>query len=173
MGAPVERIVAAGGPGDPLLAALRDGVYRGPGAAWSDAFERLYHEAVGRHPLETLRAARAFAAAGCVDLPPRSRAMLAGVLGGAAVDRARAAAVLVSAQNSCGETLDATTAALAAAARTEERPDEGAPVIVPILSATAPAIFAGAGEERCSRMPADAEALKVYLRDFTGLSRAA
>ena len=192
MGAPVERIVVATNGNDILARAFETGRYaRGAARATQSPamdiqvasnFERLYFEAVGRDPLETARAFRAFAETGAVDLPPAALAAMRAVFAGVAVDEDETARTMLSVLNETGQLIDPHTAVAVAAAR------RSAPAATPlvVLSTAHPAKFPDAVHgatgvrpeppaqaaglmtrpERFDRLPADAESVKAYVRAF-------
>lgn len=128
MGLPVERIILGVNANDILARALADGRYqRGAVTATSSPamdvqaasnFERYYFESVGRDPVETTRAFETFAAAGAIDIPPKSLAAMRELMAGAAVSEDEVARTMLATLNETGELVDPHTAVgLAAAAR--------------------------------------------------------
>ena len=194
MGLPIARVVAATNANDILARAFEDGRYaRGDVAATQSPamdiqvasnFERLYFEAVGRDGVETGRAFRAFATTGTLDIPPSALAIMRELFQGASVSEADTAKTMLSTLNETGEVIDPHTAVGVAAAARLRLADPTTPVIV--LSTAHPAKFpeavaAAAGltpatprstpdlstrPERFDRLPADAEAVKAYIRVF-------
>jgi threonine synthase len=192
MGLPIERIVVATNGNDILARALQGGRYeRGVARATQSPamdiqvasnFERLYFEAVGREPKETARAFRAFAATGAIELPPSAAAFMRETFSGDAVDEDETERTMRSTLGETGELIDPHTAVGLAAARRAERTT--APLVV--LSTAHPAKFPDAVRaatgvepdmpaqaaglfdrpERIDRLPAEAQAVKLYVREF-------
>ena len=189
MGLAAQVVLAAAAP-SPFAAMFgQGGFHAAPGATPAALLERIYFEAVDREALETARAMTAVSELGGFDLAPRARAALAG-LAGAEVDAVEAARAMVEIRNGAGEFVSPETALVAAAAR-RLAPEGATPLIVPelahpglvaspVLAALgeappAPRRRAGAEAEPVpiERLPADLFALKAWVRDFAGLSRAA
>jgi hypothetical protein len=84
---------------------------------WSAAFERLYFEAAERHLVETGRAARAYAEAGHIDLPPGVRRRMGKAVRSTLVDEGEVLGVIMAARNVAGERLDRSSAAVLPSAR--------------------------------------------------------
>ncbi|MFZ5671220.1 MAG: threonine synthase [Pseudomonadota bacterium] len=194
MGLPVARILTATNSNDIVARAFEDGRYaRGVvHATQSPAmdiqvasnFERLYFEAVRRDGVETGRAFRAFAETGFIDLPPQALTAMRETFAGAAVAEDDTARTILATLNETGELIDPHTAVAVAAARRATLPDPRTPLA--ILSTAHPAKFpeavaAAAGRvaeapaaaaglfglaERFDRLPADADAVKAYVRAF-------
>jgi threonine synthase len=192
MGLPVKRIMAATNANDILARAFEEGRYaRGEVAATiapamdiqsASNFERLYFEAVRRDPVETARAFQHFAQAGAIDLPPQAHAAMRELFRGASVTEDEIRRTILSTLNETGELIDPHTAVGVAALRRADGLE--APTIV--LSTAHPAKFpddvkAAAGvapelprgsvslakrSERYDRLPADADAIKAYVRAF-------
>jgi threonine synthase len=190
MGLSVQRIALAGGEISPFARMFAEGRFHAaPGAAPPAGLERLYFEAVDREALETTRAMAAVGELGGFDLPPRARAALAGIAG-VEIDAVETARSLVQLRNASGEFVSPGTAAAAAAAR-RVATDAAIPVIVPALAhpgLVGKPVVAALGEAppaprrppgqaadgaRIERLPADLFALKAWVRDTAGLSRAA
>ena len=192
MGLPVAEIVVATNSNDILSRALTEGRYaRGEAVATQSPamdiqiasnFERLYFEAVGRDAPATAEAFETFAATGAVDLPDGARAYMAGRFSGQSVSEAETSATMRDIFEATGELVDPHTAVgLAAAARL---PDQGGPIVT--LATASPAKFpeavpegvpmAGAIHpraeallalpERMTRIAADADAVKAFVREF-------
>jgi threonine synthase len=192
MGLPIARVIAATNSNDILARALTTGRYsRGAAVATQSPamdiqiasnFERLYFEAVGRDAAATAQAFRTFAAEGAVDLPEAARAFMGARFRGEAVSEAQTTATIRDIWNTTGELVDPHTAVgLAAAAR---MPRGGAPVVT--LSTASPAKFPEAVPdgvpataalhpraeallalpERMTRIAADADAVKAFVREF-------
>lgn len=188
MGLPA-RVVLAGEPGSPLAGMLADGRVRVPvGTAPTAELERLYFDAIDREAVETARAMAAVPGLGGFDLPPRARAALAGLMG-AEVDAVDAARSQLELRNASGVFAAPETAAVVAAAR-RLADDAAGPVILPALAH--PGLYAGAIERvpgeappalrgpapaapgrAIERIACDLFALKAWVRDTAGLSRAA
>ncbi len=193
MGLPVARITVATNSNDIMARAFEEGRYaRGVVAATQSPamdiqiasnFERLYFESVRRDGVETDRAFRAFTGTGSLDLPPIALTMMRETFRGVSVSEEDTARTILATLNETGEIIDPHTAvALAAANRSPSVGD--APVIV--LSTAHPAKFPEAVEaatgllpavpaaarglagksERFDRLPADADAIKAYVREF-------
>jgi threonine synthase len=194
MGLPIEKILVATNSNDIVSRAISDGHYgRGPVQATqspamdiqiSSNFERLYYEATDREALETARAFTAFAQSGAIGIPPKAAAVMRQLFAGAAVSEADTSRTIVATLNETGEIIDPHTAVAMTAARRQAVKPGGAPMVV--LSTAHPAKFPEAIEaaagvspvlppaskaiaekaERFDRLPADAEAVKAYLRAF-------
>jgi len=193
MGLPIARIVVATNSNDIMARAFEEGRYaRGVVAATQSPamdiqiasnFERLYFESVRRDGLETSRAFRAFGEIGVMDLPPVALASMKELFSGASVSEEDTARTILSTLNETGEVIDPHTAVAVAAANRGGLPP-ATPVVV--LSTAHPAKFPEAVEaaagmtpdvpgaarglaakrELFDRLPADAEAIKTYIRDF-------
>jgi len=196
MGLPIERIIVATNGNDILARTLGKGRYeRGQVLATQSPamdiqiasnFERLYFESAERDGLETGRAFRAFAETGGIDVPPASLAMMKELFVGASVNEAETARTILSTYNETGELIDPHTAVAMAAARRIGPVRPGQPMIT--LSTAHPAKFPEAVEaaagvtpalprmaadhsarpEKFDHLPADAEAVKAYVRAFAG-----
>ena len=196
MGLLIEQIIVATNSNDYLSRALKDGQYaRGEVAAkispamdiqFASNFERLYFEAVKRESTETSRAFRAFAEAGAITIPPGAHAQMKGLFSGVAVSEGDTARTILATYNETGELIDPHTAVAVAAAQRRGAAG-GTPMIA--LSTAHPAKFpeavkAAAGVEPAlpgsvgdhstkvetiDRLPADAEAIKAYVRAFAGV----
>jgi threonine synthase len=193
LGLPIEEIVVATNSNDIVARAFKSGRYeRGEVvASMSPAmdiqiasnFERLYFEAVKREAVETARAFKAFAGAGAIAIPPGAHAEMKSLFAGQSVSEADTARTILSTLNETGELIDPHTAvAVCAALRAGTRGQ--APLIA--LSTAHPAKFpeavsASAGvqpvlpgaiadhskkAEAIDRLPAEAEAVKAYVRSF-------
>jgi len=193
MGLPIARIIVATNSNDIMARAFEDGRYsRGVVAATQSPamdiqiasnFERLYFETSRRDGVETSRAFRAFAETGGVDLPPATLTAMRELFSGASVTEDDTARTILATLNETGETIDPHTAVAVAAANRATLPD-GLPLVVlstahpakfpeAVLAATGtepptPASARGlAGKaEKFDRLPADAEAIKAYIRAF-------
>ena len=191
MGLPIRAILVATNANDILTRALETGRYaRGavqptisPAMDIQSAsnFERLYFEAVGREPVETARAFQAFAEAGAIDIPPGALFAMRALFRSHAVDEEDTRRTILVTLNETGELIDPHTAVAVAALR--RTPMEGPTVVLSTahpakfpedveqasgLAPTLPIRAAGlAGRpERFDRLPADAEAIKTYVRNF-------
>ncbi|MDE2486376.1 MAG: threonine synthase, partial [Alphaproteobacteria bacterium] len=192
MGLPIRRIVAATNANDILARAFETGRYaRGEVAATiapamdiqsASNFERLYFEAVRRDPVETARAFQHFAQAGAIEVPPQALSTLRELFRGVAIGEDEIRATLRATLQASGELIDPHTAVGVAALRKAQA--VAAPAVV--LSTAHPAKFpqdveAAAGlapalprwaqdlasrPERYDRLPAEASAVKAYIRDF-------
>ena len=193
LGLPIEKITVATNSNDIMARALTSGRYaRGKVAeSMSPAmdiqiasnFERLYFEAVDRESTETTRAFRAFSEAGAIDIPPAALSDMKGLFAGVSVSESETAKTILATLNDTGELIDPHTAVAVAAAR-RAGTSGGAPLIA--LSTAHPAkfpeaVFASARvtppapaivraqatkAERIDRLPADAQAVKAYVRKF-------
>jgi threonine synthase len=196
MGLPIERIVAATNSNDIVARALQTGQYsRGAVQATQSPamdiqiasnFERLYFEAVGRDAAATARAFKGFGQTGSIDIPAEALVFMRQLFEGDAVDEAETSAAIRDTLRDTGELIDPHTAvAVRAALRLRAGAgDASTPLIV--LSTAHPAkfpeaVFEAAGAEprlptaaigldkkteTFDRLPADAEAVKNYLRAF-------
>jgi threonine synthase len=194
MGLPIERIVVATNGNDILARALQEGDYaRGAVLATqspamdiqiSSNFERLFFEATGRDSGDTGAAFRDFARAGAVRIPDKALAAMRELFVGAAVSEDETTRAIIATFNETGELIDPHTAVAVAAARRIGPARATTPMA--ILSTAHPAKFpesveAAAGvtpvlpasvgdhsakPERFDRLPADAQALKAYVRQF-------
>jgi threonine synthase len=196
LGLPMAGIVAATNRNDIVARALDAGRYvRGEVCATQSPamdiqvasnFERLYFEAVRRDGVETARAFRAFAKEGGIDLPPGAFAMMQELFSGISVSEADTTRTLVSVLNETGALVDPHTAVGLAAARQMADAEEDTSVPTVVLSTAHPAKFPDAVKaatgldpdlhprcrglmdkvERIDRLPADADAIKSYVRAF-------
>ncbi len=192
MGLHVGPITLATNSNDILVRALADGRYatgevtptQSPAMDIQVAsnFERLYFEASRRDGVETARAFEAFAAEGAIDLAPQTLAYMRDGFAAEAVSEEETARTILSVLNETGELLDPHTAVGVAAAK-RVSPSQ-TPLVV--LSTAHPAKFPDAVRaatgaepalharakgllqrpERIDRLPADADALKAYIRGF-------
>ncbi len=194
MGLPIDHILVATNSNDIVARAFETGRYsRGVVAPTQSPamdiqvasnFERLYFESVRRDGVETGRAFRAFNETGVIDLPPQALAAMRETFSGASVTEDDTARSMLSTLNETGELIDPHTAVAMAAARRASLPDPTTPMA--ILSTAHPAKFpeavsaatgvtpavpaAASGlnsrPERYDRLPADADAIKAYVRAF-------
>jgi threonine synthase len=192
MGLPVSRIVAVTNANDIVARALAKGVYRrgetiptlspAMDIQVSSNFERLYFEACGRDAARTAAAFEVFAASGEIALPKDVRAAMAGVLEGRAIDEAAALEAMRRTFYDTGELVDPHTAVALAGANAAAPLPAGIPMIV--LSTAHPAKFPEASvaaglppdtaradalgrlPERFDQLPADAQAVKAYVRGW-------
>jgi len=191
MGLPIERIVVATNANDILARTIRTGRYAKEGdvvATQSPAmdiqvasnFERLYFEAVGRDAVETRRAFETFAATGALDLPNQARSEIAGLFDAAATDEDHTAHQMGYTAFQTGHLIDPHTAVGVWAGVEAYR--GSAPLVVlstahpakfpeAVEAATGqhPALPARAGDlyarpERITRLPADLEAVKAFVK---------
>jgi len=193
MGLPIARIVVATNSNDIMARAFEDGRYaRGVVAATQSPamdiqiasnFERLYFESVRRDGVETGRAFRAFTETGTLDLPPVALMSMRETFSGASVTEADTARAILATLNETGELIDPHTAVAVAAANRATVPDAIPLVILSTAHAakfpeaveaatgvfpTVPAAAQGLADkpERFDRLPADADAIKTYVREF-------
>jgi threonine synthase len=194
MGLPIERIVVATNSNDIVARMVREGRYtRGPvrqtqspamDIQVASNFERLYFEGVERNGVETARAMRAFAETGSIDIPPKACTLIDALFTGVGVSEDDTSRAILSTFNQTGVLIDPHTAVGVAAAHWVGTKRSTAPMVV--LSTAHPAKFpeavkAAAGlapglpaaarglagkPERIDRLPADAEAVQAYIRDF-------
>lgn len=194
MGLPIERIVVATNGNDILARALADGQYaRGAVVATQSPamdiqiasnFERLFFEASGRDSDATAGAFKAFAIEGAVGIPAASLAAMRNLFVGTSVSEDETSRTIISTFNETGELIDPHTAVAVAAARRLGSGRVATPLVA--LSTAHPAKFPEAVEaacgvapvlprsvgdhsakaERFDRLPADAEAVKAYVRAF-------
>ena len=196
MGLPVARIVVATNANDIVARAFQTGRYsQGTVAATQSPamdiqiasnFERLYFEAVGRDAAETARAFAAFAQDSAIDLPTQAFGAMQSLFSGEAVDEAETAATIASTLEATGEVIDPHTAVAMAAAHRVAGSVPGPLVVlstahpakfpeaVEAAISRAPALHPRAGglydrDERIDRLPADADAVKAYIRAFAGV----
>lgn len=191
MGLPVSRIVAATNSNDILARAFETGRYvRGAVQATispamdiqsASNFERLYFETVDRQPVETARAFQAFSETGALDIPPAAFAAMRELFRGVAIGEDETVSTIVSTLDGTGELIDPHTAVGVAALRHVEIPG---PVVVLSTAHAAkfpedvtkacgvtPALPRGVTNladrpERFERLPAEADAIKAYVRAF-------
>jgi threonine synthase len=194
MGLPIERIIVATNANAILARALQEGRYvRGETIATQSPamdiqvasnFERLYFEAVGRDAGETGRAFRTFGAEGELELPPAAAAYMRSMFVGATIDEDETSRTLASVLAETGVLVDPHTAVGLAAARRLGPGRAGAPLVA--LATAHPAKFPEAVEqatgaiplvpsqaaglferpERIDHLPAEADAVKAYVRAF-------
>ena len=188
MGLPIERILVATNANDILAHAVATGRYaRGAVVATQSPamdiqiasnFERLYFEAVGRDAARTARAFTTFGATGSLDLPSQARGEIAALFDAATTDEALTGRTMAQALEASGELVDPHTAVALHAAT-------GRPGLTVVLSTAHPAKFPEAVEaatgvhpalpkrvgdlyarpERITRLPADVEAVKTFVRE--------
>jgi threonine synthase len=193
LGLPIARIVVATNSNDILARTFQTGRYvRGitqptssPAMDIQSAsnFERLYFEAARRDGTETARAFQAFAENGAIDIPPKAFEAMAETFTGLAIGEDEVARTILSTFNETGELIDPHTAVAVAAAHRLRADLPGALValstahpakfpeaveaaarVTPIMPPAAEPLAARA--ERFDHLPADAEAVKAYVRDF-------
>ena len=191
MGLPIEKIVVATNANDIVARALSQGVYRRGTAIATQSpamdiqvasnFERLHFEYAGRGNLETAAAFEAFERTGEMTLAPAIRAAMAEIFEGRSVSEAATTEAMRKSWRETGELVDPHTAVALAGA--DGAAHDGTPLV--ILSTAHPAKFpeaiAAAGltpdvarvealgglVERFDRLPADAAAVKAYVRAWT------
>jgi threonine synthase len=191
MGAPIARLIIATNANDIVARAFAEGEYRrGQAVATSSPamdiqvasnFERLYFEYAGRDGGATAAAFAAFADAGALTLPKAMRRAMGEVFTGVAVSEAEARQTMAAVFRETGVFVDPHTAVALAGA--EVAPLNPAPPLV-VLATAHPAKFPAAVEaatgvappvpaavaalaerpERIDHLPADAEAVKAYVR---------
>jgi len=196
MGLPIARITAATNGNDIMARALEHGDYRRGEAVATQSpamdiqvasnFERLYFEASGRDGAATGEAFRAFSTTGALAIPPNVRAVIRDLFHGASVSEAATARSILATLSASGELVDPHTAVALAISDAAARGVGGAPLVT--LSTAHPAKFPEAVSaatgvtptaprtcaaladrtERFDRLPADAGAVKAYVRAFAG-----
>jgi threonine synthase len=146
-------------------------------------FERLYFEGVQRNGQETGRAFRAFAGTGELDIPPGALSSMRQLFAGAATSEDETARTILATLNETGRLIDPHTAvAVSAAHRSGADPSVPTIVLSTAHAAKFPeAVSAATGvtpqlpggrtglsqkPERFDRLPAEAEAIKAYVRAF-------
>ena len=194
MGLPIGRIVVATNSNDILARTFEGGRYeRGTVQATispamdiqsASNFERLYFESVGRDAAGTAQAFTDFADGGVIEVPASGFAAMRELFRGVAISEAETAATIAATLDLSGELIDPHTAVAVAAL--DKVPDAGRPIVV--LSTAHPAKFPedvakasgvtphlprGAADladrtERFDRLPADADAIKAFVRKFAG-----
>lgn len=195
MGLPVARIVVATNANDILARTFQTGRYergqvtptQSPAMDIQSAsnFERLFFEATGRDADATRQAFEGFAATGLLEVPTQARPAMAELFTGVATSEAETSAAMAEAWRTAGELIDPHTAVgFEALVRAERR---GGPLV--LLSTAHPAKFPEAVEaacgvvpplpawaddlgqrpERFDRLPAEASAIKTYVRAFAGV----
>jgi threonine synthase len=154
-------------------------------------FERLYFEAIGRDAAATALAFKTFGMANNsdgIDIPKAALAFMRTLFAADAVDEAETSAEIAQTLKDTGEVIDPHTAvAMRAARRILAKGADGATPLV-VLSTAHPAKFPEAVREAAGveprlplaavgldaktetfdRLPADADAVKAYLRTFAG-----
>jgi threonine synthase len=194
MGAPIARLIVATNANDIVARAFAEGEYRrGQAIATSSPamdiqvasnFERLYFEHAGRDGGATAAAFAAFADAGALRLPEAMRRAMGEVFTGVAVSEAAAARAMAGTFAATGELVDPHTAVALAGVEAAPPLSPATPLVVlatadpakfpaAVAAATGvsppvPAAVAALAErpERIDRLPADAEAVKAYVRGF-------
>jgi threonine synthase len=194
MGLPIARITAATNGNDIMARALEQGDYRRGEAVATQSpamdiqvasnFERLYFEASGRDAAATGEAFRRFAAEGVLTIPSPVRSVIGELFRGASVSEAATTRAILATLSQCGELVDPHTAVALAISDAAAQGLEGTPLIT--LSTAHPAKFPEAvsaatgvsptapratrvlaeSAERFDRLPAEAEAVKTYVRAF-------
>ncbi|HEY2480665.1 MAG TPA: threonine synthase [Caulobacteraceae bacterium] len=191
MGLPIGRLIIATNANDIVARALAHGDYRrGPAIATQSPamdiqaasnFERLHFEYAGRGALETAEAFATFSRTGGLTLTPALREALAELFVGVASSEAATAAAMRRTWETAGRLIDPHTAVAVAGADQLAAPPSSTPLV--ILATAHPAKFpeavaAATGQvahapaatrleglqERYDRLPADAEAVKTYVR---------
>jgi threonine synthase len=195
MGLPIEHILVATNANDIVARALQSGEYRRGVARATQSpamdiqiasnFERLFFECAGRDPAVTAAAFRQFADNGAMTIPPEVLSAMRQVFTGAAVDEDVTSATMLDALHEIGVVIDPHTAVALAGARHDRPAPRTDPLVV--ISTAHPAKFPEAVAlatrepappppkavlaradlpERIDRLPAEADAVKRYVRDF-------
>ena len=196
MGLPIAAITAATNGNDIMARALQHGDYRRGEAVATQSpamdiqvasnFERLYFEACGRDGAATGEAFRAFSASGALAVPSEVRAFIGGLFRGASVSEAATARSILATLSATGELVDPHTAVALAISDAAAQAGGGAPLVTLSTAHAAKfpeAVAAACGvtpaapraclalaerPERIDRLPADASAVKAYVRAFAG-----
>jgi threonine synthase len=147
-------------------------------------FERLFYEATTRDSDVTAAAFRAFADRASIRIPPGALASMRELFVGTAVSEDETTRAIISTFNETGELIDPHTAVAIAAARRIGPAKATTPVIalstahpakfpesVEAAAGVAPVLPGSVGDhsakpERFDRLPADADAVKAYVRAF-------
>ena len=192
MGLPIARITVATNSNDILARALNDGRYaRGAVVATQSPamdiqsasnFERLYYECVRRDGVETARAFQAFADTGVIDIPPQALQAMRETFTGLTVGEDETARTILATLNQTGELIDPHTAVGVAAFNRMRGGDMPVIILSTAHAAKFPeAVLAACGQapsvprkaqslaakaERFEHLPADAAAIKAYVRAF-------
>ncbi len=194
MGLPVDRLVVATNVNDILARALNAGDYSvgtvtptqtpSMDIQISSNFERLLFDLYDRDPQALAAAMQGFEHSGALAISPAQRDKAAALFIAERVDEHRMMQAIGWAQSECGQVIDPHTAIGLAAARA--RADELAGPIVTLATAH-PAKFPDAVERACGmrpslprrlqhlfdreeslhHLPADAQALKAFIRERT------
>ena len=198
MGLPIRAITVATNANDIVARAIRTGRYaRGQVQATQSPamdiqvasnFERLYFAATGRDGEATAQAFSAFALGGDIEIPGPALEDMRRLFASEAVDEAETSAASLQTLQDVGELIDPHTAVAMRAARRLRAAAANAATPLVVLSTAHPAKFpqavlAAAGVqppmpaaavglsdkvETYDRLPADADAVKRYLRQFAG-----
>jgi threonine synthase len=194
MGLPIAAITAATNGNDIMARALRHGDYRRGEAVATQSpamdiqvasnFERLYYEASGRDAAATGEAFRAFGATGALAIPPDVRAVIGELFRGVSVSEDATARAILATFSATGELVDPHTAVALAISDAAALGVGGAPLVTLSTAHAAKfpeAVAAASGvtpttpracaaladrAERFDRLPADAAAVKAYVRAF-------
>ena len=194
MGLPIAAITAATNENDIMARALQWGEYRRNEAIATQSpamdiqvasnFERLYFEACGRDGGATGEAFRSFAATGALSVPPEVRAIIGELFRGASVSETATTRSILATLTATGELVDPHTAVALAISDVAAHGLGGAPLVTLStahaakfpdavaaasgVTPTAPRVCAALAEraERFDRLPADAAAVKTYVRAF-------
>jgi len=195
MGLPIAQIIVATNSNDILARAFEEGRYTRGAVAQTQSpamdiqsasnFERLYFECVRRDGVETARAFAAFAEAGVIDIPPQAFATMKETFVGVTVSENETVRTILATRNETGELIDPHTAVGVAGMRRAST--QAGPIVVLSTAHAAKfpeAVLAATGEapvlpvaarglaskaERFDRAPADAKAIKDYVRAFAGV----
>jgi threonine synthase len=194
MGLPIARITAATNSNDIIARGLKHGDYRRGEAVATQSpamdiqvasnFERLYFEASGRDPVATNEAFRIFSTTGALNIPPNVRTAIDELFRGVSVSEAGTARSMLSTLSTSGELVDPHTAVALAVSDAAAHGVGGAPLVTLSTAHAAKfpaAVSAATGvtptppracaaladrAERFDRLPADAQAVKTYVRAF-------
>ena len=194
MGLPISRILIATNSNDIMARALRDGDYRRGAAVATQSpamdiqvasnFERLYFEGAGRDAAATAAAFREFAAAGALVVAPPVHAFMRAVFEAVSVSEAQTEQAMRATLKNTGEIIDPHTAVAVAGGDLVWSGVRETPLITLSTAHAAKfpeAVLAATGvapapprasraladkTEHFDRLPADADAVKAYVRAF-------
>ena len=191
MGLPIERIVVGTNYNAIMADAITHGRYASGEVVATQSpamdiqvasnFERLYFEATGRDDAETAGAFSKFAVTRAIDIPSQAHSDIVSLFDGICIDESAttetiratyiSAGVLIDPHTAVGigaanETRSSAPTIVLATAHPAKFPEavEAATGVVPVLDARHAAIMSA--PEQVDRLPADAEAVKTYVRAF-------
>jgi threonine synthase len=197
MGLPISQILVATNANDIVAGAFQTGDYRRGTAMATQSpamdiqvasnFERLFFECAGRSAAATAEAFRAFADQGAVTIPPQVLSNMREVFAGVSVSEDATSSTIRDTLRETGILIDPHTAVAVAGALHARPASQADPLI--IVSTAHPAKFpdavtaaSGASPtppqavltraglvEHIDRLPAEAGAVKRYVREFAGV----